>query len=205
MASCVTLKRSALDSPYGHKFDLSPKRRCLTGKRPLQVTPQKKKPNVDLQSLSESLSESQFRRLPPLEPSRILDEVTQSYKLLKRRRMVPRSPQQAAVSTTPPKCPSPASSSDSDDLAPTTSKVAKLAEPLKKEPRKYAPDTTIRLTISNVATMCETLLRQREDQIREEYDKILAEKLSEQYEVFCRYTQDQLRTHKSAASSSYIS
>ena len=26
--------------------------------------------------------------------------------------------------------------------------------------------------------MCETLLRQREDQIREEYDKILAEKLS---------------------------
>jgi len=53
--------------------------------------------------------------------------------------------------------------------------------------------------------MCETLLRQREDQIREEYDKILAEKLSEQYEVFCRYTQDQLRTHKSAASSSYIS
>ena len=22
MASCVTLKRSALDSPYGHKFDL---------------------------------------------------------------------------------------------------------------------------------------------------------------------------------------
>ncbi|CAG5101476.1 Oidioi.mRNA.OKI2018_I69.YSR.g17126.t1.cds [Oikopleura dioica] len=72
-------------------------------------------PNVDLQSLSESMSESQFRRLPPLE--------------------------------------SPASG------------------------RKYQPDTTIRLTISNVATMCETLLRQREDQIREEYDKILAEKL----------------------------
>ena len=42
------------------------------------------------------------------------------------------------------------SSSDSDEFAPTTSKVAKLAEPLKKEARKYQPDTTIRLTISNV-------------------------------------------------------
>jgi hypothetical protein len=67
--------------------------------------------------------------------------------------------QQAAVSTTPPKCPSPASSSDSDDLAPTTSKVAKLAEPLKKEPRKYAPDTTIRLTISNVRHFFFTRIR----------------------------------------------
>ena len=67
------------------------------------------------------------------------------------------------------------------------------------------------------------LLRQREDSIREEYDKVLQQKLSgtrgyfnltldvnylyilEQYEMFCRYSQDQLRQHKPSSSSSYIS
>jgi hypothetical protein len=67
------------------------------------------------------------------------------------------------------------------------------------------PDTELRLTLRNVAMICETLLRQREDSIREEYDKVLHEKLQEQYEIWCRYNQDQLQQHKPSSSSNYIS
>lgn len=67
------------------------------------------------------------------------------------------------------------------------------------------PDQELRLTLRNVAKICESLLRQREDSIREEYDKILHEKLQEQYEIWCRYNQDQLSRHASSSSSNYIS
>jgi hypothetical protein len=72
-------------------------------------------------------------------------------------------------------------------------------------PKKYNPDTAIRLTLRSVAMICDSLLKTREDQIREEYDKILQQKLSEQYEMFCRFSRDQLRQHKPTSSSSYIS
>jgi len=39
------------------------------------------------------------------------------------------------------------------------------------------PDTELRLTLRNVASIVESLLRQREESIREEYDKVLHEKL----------------------------
>jgi len=67
------------------------------------------------------------------------------------------------------------------------------------------PDTELRLTLRNVASIVESLLRQREESIREEYDKVLHEKLQEQYEIWCRYNQDQLQQHRPASSSNYIS
>lgn len=67
------------------------------------------------------------------------------------------------------------------------------------------PDTELRLTLRNVASIVESLLKQREDSIREEYDKVLHEKLQEQYEIWCRYNQDQLQQHKPSSSSNYIS
>jgi len=67
------------------------------------------------------------------------------------------------------------------------------------------PDTELRLTLRNVASIVESLLRQREESIREEYDKVLHEKLQEQYEIWCRYNQDQLQQHRPTSSSNYIS
>merc|ERR1712123_564993 len=91
-------------------------------------------------------------------------------------------------------------SSGGGDKSPKTCKSPEA----KKTPFSN-PDQELRLTLRNVAKICESLLRQREDSIREEYDKILHEKLQEQYEIWCRYNQDQLSRHASSSSSNYIS
>lgn len=44
-----------------------------------------------------------------------------------------------------------------------------------------------------VSLICERLLRERENQLREEYDKILGQKLSEQYDTFVKFTYDQIQ------------
>ncbi|CAF4443365.1 unnamed protein product, partial [Adineta steineri] len=48
------------------------------------------------------------------------------------------------------------------------------------------------LTLKQVNIICARLLKEREEKLREEYDRILSNKLSEQYEGFVRFTQDQL-------------
>lgn len=50
-----------------------------------------------------------------------------------------------------------------------------------------------------VNLICEQLLRERETNIREEYDKVLASKLAEQYDCFVRFTTDQIQQRLSQA------
>jgi len=233
MACLATLKRGHELDNYGPTFDLSPKRRrCSTNRGAFATATPKtavksSEKKLDVKSLSESLVESQFPRLSALEPSQILSEVTSEYRQLKRRRLLPKSPkhnspqlpgssvlsssisrnENSAKFTESPN----SSSSDSDENA-ATSKIKQISDSIQEsrrcsspESKKITPDTQIRLTFRNVAAICEVLLRQREDNIREEYDKVLQQKLSEQYEMFCRYSQDQLHRHKPSSSSSYIS
>lgn len=47
--------------------------------------------------------------------------------------------------------------------------------------------------------ICERMLNERESQLREEYDKILNMKLSEQYEAFVKFSNDQLHRRFEAA------
>jgi len=230
MACLATLKRGHELDNYGQPFEgLSPKRRrCSTNRSAFAPSNSSKSAaaqerKLDVQSLSDGLSEpiSQFPRLPSMETSEILNSVTANYRQLKRRRLLPpKSPKQSSApggSTPPrsdPRSSPPSSSSDSDEFGnPTTQKIKKISESLQErnchspEAKKSQPmpDQIIRLTFRNVATICEALLKQRENSIREEYDKVLQQKLAEQYEVFCRYSQDQLRQHKPSSSSSYIS
>jgi len=51
-----------------------------------------------------------------------------------------------------------------------------------------------------VGIICERMLHEREVQIREEYDRALNFKLSEQYEAFVKFTNDQLQKHFEANS-----
>ncbi|ROT63299.1 akirin [Penaeus vannamei] len=61
-------------------------------------------------------------------------------------------------------------------------------------------------TFRQVNLICEQLLREREVKIREEYDKVLASKLAEQYDCFVRFTTDQIQQRLSqAALPSYLS
>lgn len=48
------------------------------------------------------------------------------------------------------------------------------------------------LTIRQTQLICEKLIREREQKLREEYDKILISKLAEQYDTFVKYTHDHI-------------
>jgi len=61
------------------------------------------------------------------------------------------------------------------------------------------------LTLKQVNIICARILKEREEKIREEYDRILANKLNEQYEGFVRFTQDQLTRRFSELQFSYVS
>lgn len=57
-----------------------------------------------------------------------------------------------------------------------------------------------------VGMICERILREREEKIREEYDKVLSTKLQEQYDMFVRFTQDQIvRNFENSQPPSYLS
>jgi len=61
------------------------------------------------------------------------------------------------------------------------------------------------LSLKQVNMICARLLKEREEKIREEYDRILSNKLNEQYEGFVRFTQDQLTRRFSELQFSYVS
>lgn len=46
--------------------------------------------------------------------------------------------------------------------------------------------------------ICERMLRERESEIREEYDNVLTSKLAEQYDAFVKFTYDQIQRNYSS-------
>lgn len=55
--------------------------------------------------------------------------------------------------------------------------------------------------------ICERMVRERETELREQYDQVLHTKLNEQYDAFVKFTYDQLQRRFDAAAPSckYIS
>ena len=70
-------------------------------------------------------------------------------------------------------------------LSATSSPAVGLLAPGRKEQPIF--------TFKQVSLICERLLREREAQLREEYDKILGQKLAEQYDTFVKFTYDQIQ------------
>ncbi|XP_050307613.1 akirin [Anthonomus grandis grandis] len=61
-------------------------------------------------------------------------------------------------------------------------------------------------TFKQVGMICEKMLRERESEIREEYDNVLSTKLAEQYDTFVKFTYDQMQRHyNSQTAPSYLS
>ncbi|XP_051263793.1 akirin-1 isoform X1 [Dicentrarchus labrax] len=60
-------------------------------------------------------------------------------------------------------------------------------------------------TLKQVSFLCERLLKDHEEKIREEYEQILNTKLAEQYESFVKFTQDQIMRRYGARPASYVS
>jgi len=61
-------------------------------------------------------------------------------------------------------------------------------------------------TFKQVSMICERMLKERETEIREEYDRVLTYKLAEQYDAFVKFTHDQLQKRFSSNDApSYLS
>lgn len=59
-------------------------------------------------------------------------------------------------------------------------------------------------TFKQVRLICERMLREQEDTLREQYNNILTTKLAEQYDIFVKFTYDQIQG-RYEASPSYLS
>lgn len=51
----------------------------------------------------------------------------------------------------------------------------------------------MKVLTAQVSMICERMLKERETEIREEYDRVLTYKLAEQYDAFVKFTHDQLQ------------
>lgn len=60
-------------------------------------------------------------------------------------------------------------------------------------------------SLRQVGILCERLLKDHEDKIREEYEQILNTKLEEQYESFVKFTHDQIMRRYGTRPTSYVS
>uniref|UniRef100_A0A8C9UJB6 Akirin-2 n=1 Tax=Spermophilus dauricus TaxID=99837 RepID=A0A8C9UJB6_SPEDA len=96
------------------------------------------------------------------------------YKRMQKRRHLETSFQQ-----TDPGC-----SSDAQPHAFLLRTSSATSSPLKKEQPLF--------TLRQVGMICERLLKEREEKVREEYEEILNTKLAEQYDAFVKFTHDQI-------------
>ncbi|OQV11707.1 hypothetical protein BV898_13980 [Hypsibius exemplaris] len=61
-------------------------------------------------------------------------------------------------------------------------------------------------SVNQVRYVCSKLLKERENEVRAEYDKVLNARLAEQYEAFVKFAQDQIQNQQSRSSEpSYFS
>ncbi|KAG7469067.1 hypothetical protein MATL_G00124890 [Megalops atlanticus] len=181
MACGATLKRSmefeALLSPQSPK-----RRRCnpLPG-TPGTPSPQRCNLRPPTDSPSHSTSPQSMGGEHRLTPEQIFQNIKQEYSRYQRRRQLEGAFNQSeGCSATLPAPSSP----------PGASSV-----------RKDQPSFTLR----QVGYLCERLLKDHEEKIREEYEHILNTKLAEQYESFVKFTQDQIMRRYGARPASYVS
>ncbi|XP_045129264.1 akirin-2-like [Portunus trituberculatus] len=201
--ACVTLKRSLEFDPL-HHGSCTPRphkrRRCM----PMCVSPQ----SAAAATARHTESQSPFSEVTPtLTPEQIAQNVREEIRRLKRRKILQcgeRSMDCEGGYESPASPPSPASLT-SPLPSPSSSASASVASLHPSQHSSLSKDKPL-FTFRQVNLICEQLLRERETNIREEYDKVLASKLAEQYDCFVRFTTDQIQQRLSqAALPSYLS
>lgn len=131
-----------------------------------------------------------------LTTEQILHNIKQEYKRLQKRRHLDAAFQQhQQQATVEGCCPLDLHSIPSGSALPETSSGA--SSPTRKEQPLFS--------LRQVGMICERLLKEREDKIREQYDEILTTKLAEQYDAFVKFTHDQLMRRFGEQPASYVS
>lgn len=65
----------------------------------------------------------------------------------------------------------------------------------------FVPLQSLRVPLFQVQMICESMLKEREESLREQYDAVLTTKLAEQYDAFVKFTYDQIQKRYEAAPS----
>ncbi|XP_018415811.1 PREDICTED: akirin-1 [Nanorana parkeri] len=183
MACGATLKRSmefeALMSPQSPK-----RRRCtpLPGS-PATPSPQRcgMRPESPLGQQSPQLGVD--RRLTP---EQIFQNLRQEYTRYHRRRQL-----EGAFNQT--------ENGHSSEVQASTSLTAPSS------PGSLVKKDQPTFSLRQVGILCERLLKDHEDKIREKYEQILNTKLEEQYESFVKFTHDQIMRRYGTRTASYVS
>ncbi|XP_062857107.1 akirin-2 [Trichomycterus rosablanca] len=119
----------------------------------------------------------------PLSTEQIVYNIKQEYKRMQKRRHLENSFTESCIDSQP--------STSISGVCVGSSSPTKKDQPL--------------FTLKQVGLICERLLKEREDKVREEYEEILTTKLAEQYDTFVKFTHDQLMRRFGEQPASYVS
>lgn len=95
--------------------------------------------------------------------------------------------------------------SNSAETAPVTAKEATTLAAKKSFSQLQNNNDLPIFSMNQVNQICERMLQERETALREQYDKILTQKMSEQYDAFVKFTHEQIQKRFESSQCSYVS
>uniref|UniRef100_A0A3Q1JUU4 Akirin-2 n=1 Tax=Anabas testudineus TaxID=64144 RepID=A0A3Q1JUU4_ANATE len=188
MACGATLKRTMDFDPL--MSPASPKRRrCIPVPSPFGESSSR----LSAANKHFCLADRPMSFLLPFVPlEQILNNIKQEYKRIQKRKHLDGGYQQSDC------CYSPESPSHSSTM--NVSSMSGTSSGGVSPSRKEQPLFTLR----QVGMICERLLKEREDKVREEYEETMTSKLAEQYDTFVKFTHDQLMRRFGEQPASYF-
>ncbi|XP_053314585.1 akirin-2 [Spea bombifrons] len=182
MACGATLKRN-IDFDSLHSPGASAKRRRCAPMSPSSSSPQKY-----LRLQPSPFGEVSSR----ITAEQILQNIKQEYKRMQKRRLLENS-----LQSPEPCCSAELQYSPFVSAGPSVPGTSASSPLLRKEQPLF--------TLRQVGLICERLLKEREEKVREEYEEILSAKLTEQYDAFVKFTHDQILRRYGEQPASYVS
>lgn len=210
--ACVTLKRPLDLDPLEalHSPNRPPKRRRCTPIKNID----RESPNTSLNCQTSFPSEPSAFRESPLSPSEIANYLRDELKRLRKRKQLAPYPHNHQQSGTGNQRPSPPASPGSPEpmmaelidraSSPSTSASgsstvqAGPSSPKSLNSNLVAKKSALNenrpvFTLKQMTMICEKMCKERTDKVREEYDQILQQKLSEQYDAFVKFVDHQIQ------------
>lgn len=190
--ACATLKRS-LDWESLNQRPTK-RRRCHPFGSPstssAQNSPSSSSSNSAMRVMEPKPSPFAEAVCPKLTPEKMAQNITEEIKRLHRRK-------QLTYNTGTMERMQDSESSGSE-MGPDSPRRPDSPPSMVKHPEKAL------FTFKQVQMICERMLKEREDALREQYDAVLTNKLAEQYDAFVKFTYDQIQRRYEAAPS-YLS
>jgi len=174
--ACVTLKRSLDFDPLYSPNRPNKRRRCV----PLHCTPEKKHREEETAKPSSFIESS-------LTPEQIANNLRDEIKRMKKRRQIigyPASPPSPGPASPSPEPMMDTELSSASAGSSTDTAVASSPSQIKEKPI---------FTLKQMTLIAERMCKERVDQVRQEYDEILQQKLSEQYESFVKFIDHEIQ------------